>query len=251
MRAIQLEMDFDTGQAVLPTIRSVDYDQENIMENIMRLYGIEEISLDITYSIGNFYKSRRIPQPKVKMDVYPQTDDTIKIEPLEAIPMENGSCSCIVYDPPFVVAPKDSPCMTTEIKDGSAIIQKRFASFYPLNELTETYYFHMKEFYRMLKDGGFAIVKCQNVISGGKQINSPEYLWFIGECLGFDMIDKFILVATQRLISGKVKTQQHSRRYESYFLVFKKSISKKPKYLAFQHGGAANQILDSFKQRNL
>ena len=120
-----------------------------------------------------------------------------------------------------------------------------------MDELTETYYFHMKEFYRMLKDDGFAIVKCQNVISGGKQINSPEYLWLIGESLGFDMIDKFVLVARQRLISGKVKKQQHSRRYESYFLVFKKDVSKKPKYLAFQDGAAANQIMTSFKQRNL
>lgn len=237
MGAIQLEMDFDTGQSVLPTIRSVDYNQESIMENIMRLYGIREISLDITYSIGNFYKSGRIPQPKIKMDVCPQTVDTIKLEPLQAIPMGDESCECVVYDPPFVVSPKDSPSMTTEAKDGSVVIQKRFASFYPLDELTETYYFHMKEFYRILKEGGFAIVKCQNVISGGKQINSPEYLWLIGESLGFDMIDKFVLVAKQRLISGKVKTQQHSRRYESYFLVFKKDVSKKPKYLTFQRGG--------------
>lgn len=163
---IQMEMDFETGGSCLPTVRSVGHDQQRIMADILRLYGIRAIDLDFTYSIGNFYKGGLIPQPKHKMDVNPQTDDTVGIGKLQPIPLEDGSCGCIVYDPPFVLGPPDCASMTTDVVDGSVIIQKRFASFRNSQELTETYWFHMKEMYRLLSDGGYAIVKCQNCVGG-------------------------------------------------------------------------------------
>lgn len=237
-------------------IKSVDTNQQRILKNIMRLYGIDEITTDFTYSCGNFYKESKIdgetikiPEPLYKFDVYPQTEDTVKIEKLSKIPMSDGSCKCIVYDPPFVISPNNAPSAKNP-KDGSNLIQKRFSSFYPVPELLETYYFHMKEMYRMLEDNGYAIVKCQNTITGQKQLNSVEYLWFIGESLGFDMIDKFVLVANNRLISGKHVKQQHSRRFESYFLVFKKSLKMKSKYLTFDNKELMKSIVEGFFENN-
>lgn len=219
-------------------IKSVNDNQRQLLLDIMGLYGIGSIDLDFTYSTGNFYKPFKnennetvcVPQPIVKMDVCPQTDDTIKIEKMALLPMNDNTCGCIVYDPPFVISPPDCPSMKEGGK-GNCMIQRRFASFYPVTELLNTYYFHMKEMYRILKDDGIAIVKCQNNVSSRKQINSPEYLWLCGESMGFDMVDKFVLLAKNRIISGKHKKQQHSRRFESYFLVFKKSNKLKTKYL--------------------
>ena len=46
---------------------------------------------------------------------------------------------------------------------------------------------------------------------------------------GFYIKDEFVLVAKQRLISGKVKNQMHSRRYHSFFHVFVKDDPKRNK----------------------
>lgn len=236
-------------------IKSVDTNQHRIIRNIMKIYNIDEITADFTYSCGNFYKESKvddeiihISEPKYKFDVYPQTEDTIKIEKLGRIPLDDGSCRCIMYDPPFVICPNTAPSVKNP-KEGSNLIQKRFASFYPVAELLETYYFHMKEMYRMLENDGYAIVKCQNTVTGQRQLNSAEYLWFLGESIGFDMIDKFVLVANSRLI-GKQKTQQHSRRFESYFLVFKKSQKLKSKYLTFDNKELMQEIVDGFFKNN-
>ena len=226
-------------------IRSVNDNQQQILREIMELYKIKEITLDFTYSKGVFYKDCEFG-PRVKMDVYPQTTDTIKLGKLQPIPMADGSCECIVYDPPFVISPSDCPSIVDNPREGSMIIQKRFGSFYPLAELITTYRYHMAEMHRLLRDGGYAIVKCQNVVSGGKQINSPEYLWFVGESLGFNMVDKFVLVAKSRLTDGR--RQQHSRRFESYFLVFCKSSKRKPNYLT---ADIAAPLLDGFRRFNL
>lgn len=238
-------------------IRSVGSCQQRILSDILRLYGIDEITLDFTYSCGNFYKPIKdngdiieVPQPLNKMDVYPQTEDTVKIDKLTRIPMDDDSCKCIVYDPPFVIAPNGSESVINP-KEGSNIIQKRFASFYPVNELLETYYFHMKEMYRLLEKDGYAIVKCQNTVTSRKQLNSVEYLWFVGESLGFDMVDKFVLTSHNRIISGKHRKQEHSRRFESYFLVFRKSMKHKSKYLTFCSEELRNEIVNGFINNNI
>ena len=242
----------------LNIIKSVNNCQQQILLDIMEIYNISNIDLDFTYSCGNFYKQTKnnngniiqVPEPIIKMDVYPQTEDTVKIEKMKGIPLDDNFCNCIVYDPPFVISPYTSASMTTNIKDGSNIIQKRFASFYPHTELLETYYFHMKEMYRLLKDNGYAIVKCQNTVSSRKQINSEEYFWFLGECIGFDMIDKFVLISKSRII-GNYRKQEHSRRFESYFLVFKKSKKLKTKYFSFCDEKLCDELLNNFKENNI
>lgn len=46
-------------------------------------------------------------------------------------------------------------------------------------------------------------------------------------------MDQFFLIAKARLISGKIKTQQHARKFSSTFFVFKKSIKKRVNYLDY------------------
>lgn len=65
------------------------------------------------------------------------------------------------------------------------------------------------------------------------------------------MVDKFVLMVRQRLISGKVRNQEHSRRYESYFLVFKKDVRRKVRYFAFCDGNAVDGILIGLKEHNI
>ena len=211
-------------------IRSVDNNQFRILRNIMKLYGIDKIDVDPTYSIGNFYKKQnvkgeiiQIPDPTYKFDVYPQTKDVVKIEPLASWPLKDNSCHCINVDLPFVISPHNAPS-AKDPNDGSCITQQRF--------------------------DGILIWKSQNSISAQKQINTPEMSWFFAESIGFDMVDKFVLTAEARLLSSKHSKQQHSRRFESYFLVFKKSQKKKTKYLTFDNETIMRNIVEGFFNNN-
>ena len=243
-------------------IKSTSYSQHEILYNIMKLYNNSEpFDCDMTYSKGNFYGNFKIkncddesieiviPSPKYKFDVYPQTEDTVKIEPLKPLPLENNSINSIVYDPPFVIAPKECKSMINP-KSGSNLIQKRFSSFYPLSELFETYYFHLTEFKRVLKEDGIVIFKCQDTVSARKQICTPSFVWFLCECLGLTMVDKFVLNSKNRLISGKHAKQEHSRRYESYFLVIKNTLKGKPKYLNFIPTETYTELMNNFIKNN-
>ena len=75
-------------------------------------------------------------------------------------------------------------------------------------------------------------------------MNSPEITWFFGESIRFDCVDSFQLIAKNRLISGKIKKQQHSRSYTSTFYIFKKSLKKKIYFLEAFNENEQNLILN-------
>ena len=62
---------------------------------------------------------------------------------------------------------------------------------------------------------------------------SSEYSWYIATKIGFYTVDEFILLAKNRLHSGKIKKQYHARKFHSKFYVFKKS-NKRINYLNFE-----------------
>lgn len=220
-------------------IKSISYNQHEILYNIMQLYNNGEgFNCDVTYSKGNFYgnfsinkndgtaQTIVIPEPKYKFDVCPQTEDTIKIEPLGHLPLDDNSVDSIVVDLPFVISPPSAPSMK-EHKKGRNIIAKRFASYYPLEEMYKSYAHWINEVYRVLKPNGTVVWKTQMTISGGINIDTPCFSKLCAMKVGFTIEDEFILNAKVRLISGKIKQQCHSRKYHSYFIVFKKFMSKK------------------------
>jgi hypothetical protein len=51
---------------------------------------------------------------------------------------------------------------------------------------------------------------------------TPEMSWMFAEQMGFYTIDRFTLIAKNRLWSGKIKKQEHSRSFDSQFYVFQK-----------------------------
>lgn len=243
-------------------IKSVNYNQHAILRDIMDLHmNGESFDVDPTYSVGNFYgKFKRtiqekqddgcviekteefeIPQPKYKFDVDPQVEGVEKLDPWGKWPLENNSVKYINFDPPFVIGPRDCASMFNEKKD-SNVIGKRFSSYYPVAELLSSYYHHLQEAYRVLEDDGIIVFKCQNTTTGGKELHSTAWVWLCASSLGFEVLDKFILISKQRLISGKVKKQQHARKYDSCFYVLKKNSKKNIRYFDFM----TKEQLDNF-----
>lgn len=209
-------------------IKNIGYNQYEIIQNILKLYNKERpIECDITYSIGNFYKENKfkdedgnvvtihLEQPKHKFDLYPQTEDTIKLETEGVIPLDDNSVSSIMFDPPFIIHGG------SEIKDTSLTVN-RFSGYVNREALYRSYYLWIKECYRVLKPDGILILKHQDCISSQCFMTSVEYSWLVAESVGFNTVDSFTLLAKSR-IKGKIKQQLHARRYDSVFKVLKKN----------------------------
>ena len=208
--------------------RNISTDQSVILKDIMDLYNDgKPFDCDMTASTLAFYRKKKkeayqIPCPKILFDVYPQNDDTQKITPFEKLPLEDGSLKSIVVDLPFVISPKTCKSFV-ENKEGTNMIAKRFASWYPAKEFYENAYWWIGECYRVLEEGGICVWKMQNTVSGGLSHWFTTYSHIVAQDYGFYVIDEFILQAKSRLISpSKYKKQQHARKFTSTFLVFKK-----------------------------
>lgn len=195
-------------------IKSISYSNTEILTNIKTLFLDDWFELDPTYSKGNFYKE--IPQPKLKFDLDPQTDDTIQAD-CRNLPLENNSISSIVFDPPFMFGGKNGP----HGGQGKDLMAKRFGMFYNFVELCAVYHDSLAEFYRILKRKGILAFKCQDYTdSKTTMTHCLVYNWAIG--LGFYAKDLFILCAKQRPIFRPNATQRHARKFHSYWWVFQK-----------------------------
>lgn len=249
-------------------VKSIGYNQHEILYNIMQLHNDgKPFDCDPTYSIGNFYgkfsikkeegetAEIEIPAPKYKFDVNPQIEGVEKIEPLGKLPLEDNSINSICIDLPFVIS--CGPSMQTPDYDENGnkvknnLISRRFASYYPVAQLLESYAHWISEAYRVLKEDGIMTFKTQSTITGSRFLATPYYSRLIAESIGFDILDEFILLAKNRLISGKIKKQQHARSFHSYFLVFKKSLKKKITYFDFMNDEEINKTLEGLRKFNV
>ena len=199
-------------------IKSINYNETEIIKDILYLHAKEYIEVDPTFSVGNFYKDK-LPLPKYKFDKTPQRDDVIEALS-DNLPLDDSSVSTIMFDPPFLM----SGVNYMNDKEGSSIIAKRFTAFKDFAELKEMYYNSLKEFKRILKNDGIIIFKCQDCVSSGK--NHFTHNVIINMALSLDLYvkDLFILLTNNRLLDGR--EQKHSRKYHSYFLVIQKTSNK-------------------------
>lgn len=201
-------------------IKSISSNQFEIMKNILDLYTNGQIDLDPTYSRGIFYKNGIIPQPKLKSDLYPQTEDTKKCDAAK-LWLDDSSIKSIMFDPPFIAGHTK--------KKPTGIIGKRFHGFRYIPDLWKWYDECLSEFYRVLDFEGILVFKCQDTVSASKQWLSHVHIINFAEKLGFYTKDLFVLTAKHRMIGHNHANQKHARKFHSYFLVFEKSKPKKTK----------------------
>ena len=199
-------------------ISTVAYSNEEAIRNIMTLYDIERFDLDCTYSTGNFWKN--LPEPVLKSDLIPRGKDVLQASS-DNLPFESQSMGSIMFDPPFVIAGKTYK----ENNKGSSIIAKRFEGYENFEELKAHYFGTLKEAYRLLKEGGFLVLKTQDTVSSGKNHFTHALVMNMALEAGYYPRDMFVLVAKNRINSfngTKWKKQHHARKYHSYFWVFEK-----------------------------
>lgn len=211
----------------METIKSVNTSQEQIISDILKLHSKDGwVDLDPTYSKGQFYKSGLVPQPLIKSDLEPQTEDTIQSNSDNLSFLENESINTIMFDPPFVIVGRGLTHKTN--KEGSSKIAKRFGGYGNFEDLKKHYYNSLKEFYRVLKPNGIVVFKFQNTVSGGKQHFTHYFVLKSALELGFYPKDEFVLHNKSKLTSfgGRWKTQRHTMKHHSFFVVLEKSNKK-------------------------
>lgn len=207
-------------------IKSISYSQGEIIQNILDLYAPSgKIDCDPTYSKGNFYKNTGICEPEYKFDINPVSEGIIKGDSRD-LPLADDSIKCMMFDPPFLATTGKSL-----LGDNGNIINKRFGVYSSEHELHQFYIDTLKEAYRVLKDDGILIFKCQDKVSSSKQYWSHCFIEEQAVKIGFYPIDLFVLLAKNRIVADwQLKNQKHARKYHSYFWVFKK-VNKKVSYV--------------------
>ena len=208
-------------------IKSISYNQSEIIKNILKLYvPTGKIDCDCTFSKGVFYSNSGIELPEYRFDILPQREDVIKADSRE-LPLLSESIFCMMFDPPFLATRGKS---IYEGVDNNLMI-KRFGAYPTEKSLFQYYVDSLKEIYRVLKDHGILIFKCQDKISSGKQYISHAFIMNEAVKIGFYPKDLFILLAKSRICANwQIKNQKHSRKYHSYFWVFEKT-DKRVEYL--------------------
>ena len=133
-----------------------------------------------------------------------------------------------MFDPPFLATTGKS--LENDDNNNNAI-NKRFGVYPSEKELHKFYIDSLNESYRILKDRGILIFKCQDKISSGKQYLSHVFIINEAVRIGFYPKDLFILLAKSRLVADwQVQNQKNARKYHSYFIVFEK-CNKKIEYV--------------------
>lgn len=201
-------------------IKSISYNQSEIIQNILKLHvPSHHIDCDLTYSRGNFYKNTEIEEPEYKFDIEPVLPDVLYGDSRH-IDLPDDSFECIMFDPPFLATTGKSLSSNGD----NNVITRRFGVYPTEQELHAFYTDSLTETYRLLKDKGILIFKCQDKVSSGKQYMSHCYIYNEAIRIGFYPKDLFILLANNRITAEwQTKNQKNARKFHCYFWVFEKS----------------------------
>lgn len=193
-------------------IKSVSDNQDEILNNILRLYIQKEtFDIDLTASTCVFYK--KIPMPKLLFDKYPKQDC---ITPLtEAYLLKSDTYHSIVIDLPFIV--KDEKSAST------SMIAQRFNYFPSIESLYTTNIEMMELAFHLLGRGGYLIMKTMDFCYGNKQYWISYFIQNKAIEIGFKLVDTFILISKNKILTTRGEKQHYARKFHSYFYIFKKT----------------------------
>jgi len=149
-----------------------------------------------------------------------------------SLPYCAGSFDCVVLDPPYMEGLYRN---TNEHLAGSGT-HGAFRIAYSNGQETKSgpkwhdavldmYYRTGAEAYRVLRQEGILIVKCQDEVSANTQrLTHVEIINHYAQ-LGFYVKDLFVVMRTNSPCITRLKKQVHARKNHSYFLVFVKTSS--------------------------
>ena len=178
---------------------------------------------DVTYGKGVFWRHVR----KDQYDLRP-TDILNGID-CRDLPYSDGEVDCVVLDPPYMHSPggtahqSHSPFEDHYRNNGSGNRTERKYH----EAVLDLYHDAGVEAYRVLRERGILIVKCQDEVCSNRQRFTHVEILQDYTNMGFIAEDLFVVVRKNRPGVSRAKRQVHARKNHSYFLVFWKQGNSK------------------------
>jgi len=179
---------------------------------------------DVTYGKGVFWKN--VPRNRYNL----KATDIARGVDCRDLPYESESIDCVVLDPPYM---EGFYRKSASQKAGSGTYSSFREHYSSGNEkpqgakwqdaVLEFYIQAGREAYRVLKEKGVLVVKCQDAVSANRQHLVHVQIVNEYQQMGFYAKDLFVVVRKNRPAVSRIKKQVHARKNHSYFLVFVKA----------------------------
>jgi hypothetical protein len=174
---------------------------------------------DVTFARGVFW--RNVPKHQYELLA---TDVRTGVD-CRALPYENESVDCVVFDPPYMHTPGGTAHVNHQNYEnyyGNNVARNGSAKKYH-EAVLDLYFQASHEARRVLRSEGIYIVKCMDEVCANQQ--RLTHVELINEFCrqGFIVEDLFVLLRQNRPGVSRVLRQVHARKNHSYFLVFRKS----------------------------
>lgn len=197
-----------------------------VFPRILSLYVAPgSVVADVTFGGGVFWK--RVPEGTYTLLATDLKDGV----DCRALPYDDGSVDCVVFDPPYMHTP-----------GGTAHVAHQHYERYYRNNAASTangggekyheavlalYFEAADEAHRVSREEGIYIVKCIDQVCANRQ--RLTHVEIINELAkkGFVAEDLFVVMRLNRPGVSRVVKQVHARKNHSYFLVFRKSDGRK------------------------
>jgi len=204
-----------------PVLTAKQGTNADLFPDILRLYIADGSDiLDLTYGRGVFW--RNIPDDRyvvTKNDIEDGRGST-SYDFRELPAAWNESFDAVILDPPYLYT-GGFATLRDSIDRGYRNRERARSGIHGVAAVHQMYAQAYIEAYRVLKRGGFLIVKCMDQVMSGKQTWMHTELFRLAEILGFKVKDLFVMVANSTP-TMRHTIQKHARRNHSYFLVLTK-----------------------------
>ncbi|MBY0228768.1 MAG: hypothetical protein K2W96_05760 [Gemmataceae bacterium] len=205
---------------------------------------------DVTYGQGTFWKNVLADdyellasdlEPKAQEAQLFATTPVAKMD-CRTLSYADASLDAVVLDPPYM----EGLLRKTKGHMAGSGTHGAFRQAYSHGEpaeadapkwheaVLELYAGGSREAYRVLRDKGVFIVKCQDEVCANSQRLTHVEIITGCESLGFYTKDLFVLVRTNRAGVSRLKKQEHARKNHSYFLVFVKRKARVSSSVSFR-----------------
>ena len=191
--------------------KSVFENEQELLKAILSIHTKQEtFDIDPMFFKGKFYKDG-LSMPKYKYDLNPQ-DIFVERCNAESLDLDSESLDSYILDPPFLIGNRPS-----QKKYYSAKTHTMYKDF---DTLKISYKGILKEAYRILKNKGILVFKCQDYTDSKTTMTHVHVHNWATE-LGFYAKDLAILVKPNKVYNGGTN-QRHFRKIHTYFWVFEK-----------------------------
>lgn len=195
---------------------------------------------DVTYGKGVFW--RRVDTGKYDINASDLKKDGLPkgcrggIDS-RRLPYEDNSFDCVVFDPPYMHTPggtahnghqnfegyyanntgQDHELVQQGLDETGGMLPKYHEA------VLDLYFRSGREAWRVLRDGGIFIVKCQDEVCTNRQrLTHIEITNEFTRC-GFVVEDLFVVVRNNKPGVSRLMTRQyHARKNHSYFMIYRK-----------------------------